>query len=141
MSNTPEQDFIEARESFIFMRRHPEYNPCDANSQILSEFIRANNLEWTQQSLEKAWESERGKMAPAEKESSSARVTEPTKEVDPFESYPLPAEVLAETGDVRTKKQIYAIPQEIYRKWYHHKGNAGVQFRARVNFIGSGGKQ
>lgn len=50
--------------SFEFMKLHPEYNPCLANSQILGDYIQKENLAWTVSNLEIAYAATESQMAP-----------------------------------------------------------------------------
>lgn len=51
--------------SFEFMRQHlHDYNPCDANGKEIGKYITDNNLEWTRDNLEEAFDQVRDKLAP-----------------------------------------------------------------------------
>src|SRR4029077_11635200 len=52
--------------SNTFMRQHPEFYPCDANAQVIGDYIKENNLAWTVENLEHAYEELKHKMAPRE---------------------------------------------------------------------------
>ena len=52
--------------SYQFKKAHPEYNPCDANNQLLLEYLQKENLAWTAQNLEIAYAAQESQMAPAE---------------------------------------------------------------------------
>lgn len=46
----------EAKASFEFLAAHlQDYNRCEANNKMLSEYVRGNNLEWTPSNLELAF--------------------------------------------------------------------------------------
>lgn len=51
--------------SYQFMRNHlNDFNPCQANSDILTEYIQNNNLEWTVDNLEIAFAATESQLAP-----------------------------------------------------------------------------
>lgn len=54
----------EKREAYVFMQRHvTDYKPCTANSQILDGYLKENNLEFTADNLEIAFENCEDKLA------------------------------------------------------------------------------
>lgn len=55
----------QASVSYAFMRNHlQDFNPCNANAQILSAYINDNNLEWTEDNLEEAFSKVIDQLAP-----------------------------------------------------------------------------
>lgn len=51
--------------SYDFMRRHlHDFNSCDANGKIIGQYIIDNNLAWTLDNLEEAFDQEKEKLAP-----------------------------------------------------------------------------
>jgi hypothetical protein len=51
--------------SYEFMRRHiHDFNSCEANAQIIGNYILANELEWTLDNLEHAFEQVESQLAP-----------------------------------------------------------------------------
>lgn len=48
-----------------FRTKHPEFNPCQANSLILGQYLEANNLEFTVDNLEIALAAEESRLTPA----------------------------------------------------------------------------
>jgi hypothetical protein len=61
----------EERQAYLFMRRHlHDFKACDANASALSEYLKANNLPWDQDSLEQAFDALRHQLAPVIQDSS-----------------------------------------------------------------------
>lgn len=57
----------ETAESFKFRSQHvKDFNPCAANVQMMTEYIRENQLEWTADNLELAFMALESKLAPVE---------------------------------------------------------------------------
>lgn len=60
----------ENRQSFVsneFKLRHiNDFNPCQANSKIITDYLEANNLEWTTDNLELAFAATEPQLAPKE---------------------------------------------------------------------------
>ena len=50
--------------SLEFMRKHPEFNSCDANAKIIGDYVKANNLEWSVDNLEIAYAETESQLAP-----------------------------------------------------------------------------
>lgn len=51
--------------SLEFMTAHRnDFNPCNANSQVIADFILANELEWTRENLEVAFANTESQLAP-----------------------------------------------------------------------------
>lgn len=50
--------------SYQFKKAHPEYNPCEANNNLLLEYLQKENLAWTAQNLEIAYAAQESQMAP-----------------------------------------------------------------------------
>lgn len=78
----------EASISYAFMRNHlHDFNPCAANGQLLSDYLKDNNLEWTEDNLEEAFSKVENQLAPVVK-------PEPVAPNAPAEPTPVPAAVV-----------------------------------------------
>ncbi len=67
-----------ARVSYEWMRKHiHDFNPCEANSKILSEYISNNGLEWTADNLELAFMATESQLAPAQTPQPVVQVSAP----------------------------------------------------------------
>ena len=58
---TEKQNRLSAVHQFLTL--HPEFFNCDANGQVLANYLDENNLQWTPDNLEIAYASEAGKLA------------------------------------------------------------------------------
>ena len=122
------------RISLAWMQRHPwDFKPCQANSQILGDFIREHNLGWSEESLEKAFLACKTRMAKAD----PPKLEEQSAEVqnDPF---PLPKEWPGEVP-FQTRRDVLNMAPGIYRFWFHSPKH-GAAFRARADAILKGGR-
>lgn len=55
----------QAQVSYAFMRNHvADFNPCNANAQILSDYLRDNGWDWTVDNLEVAFAATESQLAP-----------------------------------------------------------------------------
>jgi hypothetical protein len=118
------------RESYLFMKRHiHDFVPCEANSNILTQFIVANKLEWDQDSLDIAYEAEKSKLVkqdPAYRPQLEPQPTTQAKDDLP----PAPPGVTWP----ETKSQIQQMSQTDYRREFHSL-KTGAAFRARINAV------
>jgi hypothetical protein len=115
-----------------FMRSHVlDFEPCVANSQILTAYIQNNNLEWTTENLEAAYEHEKSKLAKPK-----YREPEPDEAVisaDPLSDVPLPTD-WDPSIPLNTRRDIHNLDASTYRLFYHSV-KSGDKFRARINAI------
>ncbi len=64
-ADVAKKDALAASVSYAFMRAHlHDFNPCDANATILTDYINSNDLEWTQDNLEEAFSKVIDQLAP-----------------------------------------------------------------------------
>jgi hypothetical protein len=80
--------------SLEFMRNHVrDYNPCKANGQIIGDYIRNNNLEWTVENLELAFLETESQLVPV----AEPAITKPAPAANPAEQAPTvaPAAIVA----------------------------------------------
>jgi hypothetical protein len=101
------EDFVRGQAvSLTFRDQHPEFNACEANSKVLSQYIRDNQLEWTLDNLEIAYAATESQLAPRTVEipSRTIAVSEPVavpvvqeiKQEPPVTNTPVAAPVVAQ---------------------------------------------
>lgn len=67
------EDARQAKESYAFLTKHiSDYNNCQANNKILSDYIRENELEWTEGNLEAALIAVESQLAPKQEKEKPA---------------------------------------------------------------------
>ena len=77
--------------SLEFRRKNPDFNPCDANGKILTEYIQTNNLEWTVENLEIAYAETESQLAPRIAPAVVAAEPEPVAVVEDIRQEPAAA--------------------------------------------------
>jgi hypothetical protein len=70
--------------AFRFMAKHiKDYNPCQANGQIVDTFMRENDLDWTVDNLEVAFANCESQLAPVEGSEPVVTISEPAPAANP----------------------------------------------------------
>jgi hypothetical protein len=78
--------------SLAFLRNHiTDFNSCKANANIMSDYIKSNNLEWTEDNLELAFLATESQLAPIPQSVSAAPVIQPTPAANPVVEAPVVA--------------------------------------------------
>lgn len=89
-----EQNAREAAISYAFMRNHlQDFNPCQANADVLTNYLKDNNLEWTEDNLEEAFSKVSEQLAPVVQSApvAPAPAAEPIPPVVPVTAPVIPA--------------------------------------------------
>jgi hypothetical protein len=137
----------EARQQAVsrqFMRLHvSDFAPCEANAQIIAQYMEQNQLPWTLDSLEIAYESVKNQLAPVAK--SSAELAAENAALDAKIAADAKAAIEAETiaslpgygmpmPQFLTPAELHALPKDVFRKYYH-SNHYGPVFRARIEEV------
>lgn len=86
------EDARQAKVSYAFLTKHvSDYNNCQANNKLLTDYIRDNHLEWTEDNLEAALVQVESQLA--EKDKPAPRVPDNPAIVTPAPVVPPPATV------------------------------------------------
>lgn len=118
------------RESLLFLQRHLPGSPkpylnVEANTRLITEWIKTNNLPWTLRSLEQAFEALGPKLA------------QPV--LEPNEPTPAPAPSYPWGNQYDSKDKILKAEAKEYRDWYFSRKH-GAAFREYVNAILEAGR-
>lgn len=119
----------EERTAYRWMRRHPEYAPCESNARLIHDWLTENKLEFTEENLDKAAAALGSRLATSSAHAGAAA----TVQVAPQEPDPLPPLPPHWTVKLDTVADVRALPAEEYRRLFH--GKYGDLFRARVEEI------
>ena len=131
--------------SHIFMRLHKEdFNPCEANANILGRKMQELSLPWSLEGLEQAFALVKNNLSPvprsqaeldAEDAAAQAKAEADAKAVLEQEAIAsLPGHGVSGIPQFKTVAEIHQIPRDEYRRLYHSHV-FGELFRARVNEV------
>ena len=123
------------RVAYLWMKKHiRDFEPCEANSKLMGEWLTQNNLPLTEENLDKAAAAIGDRLARSPEYAASQAVSKTEQATDPEEefrneldaSYPLPRSWVK----IYTPKDIHDLSSDDYRRMFH--SSAGENFRKRV---------
>lgn len=130
----------EERIAYKFMRKHfHEYNPCQANANILSTWMKEQGLQFNEQNLEMAFVATQSSLAPYQPTAqtpATETLSEEEREEQERQAFidslpPLPKTWV----QIRTAQDVHDLSASDYRRCYHAAPPHGENFRKRVGLI------
>jgi hypothetical protein len=130
----------EERVAFKFMRTHfHEYHPCDANANILKQWILEQGLRFNEQNLEMAFQATAGSLVPYRPTAQTPvaeALSEEEKEEQERQAFidslpPLPKS----WTQIVSAQDVHDLSASDYRRCYHAAPPHGPNFRRRVELI------
>ncbi len=115
-----------------WLRHHPSFLPIDANCKMVDDFLAENNLGFTEQNLDLAFQALEGQLAKQSvaKSVPAAPATPAQTPEDGLDAlYPLPAG----WKKIYTPQDVHDLSGDDYKRMYH--SSKGDMFRKRVNEI------
>jgi hypothetical protein len=122
----------EARTAFNWMRRHPEFEPCESNARLIGDWLAENKLPFSEDNLDKAATALGNRLAGGDAARGSFRGPVAVQATPP-EPEPLPPLPPHWTVKLDSVSDVRALSADDYRRLYH--GKYGDLFRARVEEI------
>ena len=130
----------EERVAYKFMRKHfHEYHPCQANANLMKQWLTQQGLQFNEQNLEMAFQATAGSLVPYQPTAQTPvaeALSEEEKEEQERQAFisslpPLPKSWV----QITTSQDVHDLSSTDYRRCYHAAPPHGENFRKRVEAI------